>query len=52
MCIHAQQGYVVGLLGRLPVAGDKATGAGAHFTVLEMDGRRIKSLSVELTPTA
>jgi len=43
-------GYVFGLLGRLPVAGDKATGSGAHFTVLEMDGRRIKSLSVELTP--
>jgi CBS domain containing-hemolysin-like protein len=44
-------GYVFGLLGRLPVAGDQATGSGAHFTVLEMDGRRIKSLSVELTPT-
>lgn len=44
-------GYVFGLLGRLPVAGDKATGGGAMFTVLEMDGRRIKALSVQLTPT-
>lgn len=40
-------GYVFGLLGRLPVVGDKASGAGAQFTVLEMDGRRIKALSVE-----
>ncbi|MBX3173205.1 MAG: HlyC/CorC family transporter [Gemmatimonadaceae bacterium] len=40
-------GYVFGLLGRLPVSGDKATGAGAQFTVLEMDGRRIRALSVQ-----
>lgn len=40
-------GYVFGLLGRLPVAGDKVTGAGAQFTVLEMDGRRIRALSVQ-----
>ena len=43
-------GYVFGLLGRLPVAGDTATGSGAQFTVLEMDGRRIKVLSVALVP--
>lgn len=43
-------GYVFGLLGRLPVEGDRVQGGGAQFTVREMDGRRIKLLSVELTP--
>lgn len=40
-------GFVFGMLGRLPVAGDRVTGGGAHFTVREMDGRRIRTLSVE-----
>ena len=40
-------GYVFGLLGRLPVAGDRVTGGGASFLVKEMDGRRIKLLAIE-----
>jgi CBS domain containing-hemolysin-like protein len=41
-------GYVFGVLGRLPVVGDRVTAGGAIFTVREMDGRRIESLSVDL----
>jgi len=44
-------GFVFGQLGRLPVVGDRVTAAGAQFIVRAMDGRRVKSLSVEL-PTA
>ncbi|MBM3885441.1 MAG: HlyC/CorC family transporter [Gemmatimonadetes bacterium] len=40
-------GYVFGRLGRLPIAGDKVTGAGATFTVRSMEGRRIRSLLIE-----
>ena len=43
-------GYVFGLLGRLPVVGDRVAGGGAQFTVREMDGRRVKTLSVEFQP--
>lgn len=42
-------GFVFGLLGRLPVVGDQVVGGGAQFTVREMDGRRIKLLSVAVT---
>ena len=45
-------GFVFGLLGRLPVVGDRVVGGGAQFTVREMDGRRIKLLSLEVTPKA
>jgi len=41
-------GFVFGSLGRLPVAGDRVTAGGAHFTVREMAGRRIESLAVDL----
>jgi CBS domain containing-hemolysin-like protein len=41
-------GFVFGSLGRLPVVGDRVTAGGAHFTVREMAGRRIESLSVDL----
>jgi CBS domain containing-hemolysin-like protein len=41
-------GYVFGLLGRLPVVGDRVTGGGAAFTVRSMEGRRILSLSIEV----
>ncbi len=41
-------GYVFGVLGRLPVIGDRVIAGGAIFTVREMDGRRIESLSVDL----
>lgn len=40
-------GFVFGLLGRLPVVGDRVVGGGATFTVREMDGRRIASLLLE-----
>jgi CBS domain containing-hemolysin-like protein len=41
-------GYVFGVLGRLPQIGDRVTAGGAIFTVREVDGRRIESLSVDL----
>ena len=41
-------GYVFGVLGRLPVVGDRVIAGGAIFTVREMDGRRIESLAVDL----
>jgi CBS domain containing-hemolysin-like protein len=41
-------GYVFGVLGRLPVVGDRVIAGGGIFTVREMDGRRIESLSVDL----
>jgi CBS domain containing-hemolysin-like protein len=41
-------GYVFGLLGRLPVVGDRVTSGGAIFGVREMHGRRVESLSVDL----
>ncbi len=40
-------GYVFGVLGRLPVVGDRVTGGGATFIVRAMDGRRIETLAVE-----
>ncbi|HEV2641345.1 MAG TPA: hemolysin family protein, partial [Candidatus Elarobacter sp.] len=45
-------GFVFGVLGRLPVVGDRATAGGATFTVREMDGRRIQSLAMELGATS
>jgi CBS domain containing-hemolysin-like protein len=41
-------GYVFGVLGRLPVVGDRVNGGGAQFTVRAVDGRRVKTLSVEV----
>ena len=41
-------GYVFGVLGRLPVVGDRVTAGNAVFTVREMDGRRIESLAADL----
>ena len=41
-------GYVFGVLGRLPVVGDRVIAGGAIFTVREMDGRRIETLAVDL----
>ncbi len=45
---HTIGGYVFGVLGRLPVIGDRVIAGGAIFTVREMEGRRIESLSVDL----
>jgi CBS domain containing-hemolysin-like protein len=41
-------GFVFGLLGRLPVTGDRVMAGGAVFTVREMEGRRIETLAVDL----
>jgi len=41
-------GFVFGMLGRLPVIGDRVTAGGAVFTVRKMDGRRIDTLAVDL----
>ena len=40
-------GYVFGVLGRLPVVGDRVSGGGASFIVRAMDGRRIETLALE-----
>lgn len=40
-------GYVFGVLGRLPLVGDRVTGGGATFLVRAMDGRRIETLALE-----
>ncbi len=40
-------GYVFGVLGRLPVVGDRVVGGGATFVVRAMEGRRIETLAVE-----
>ena len=41
-------GYVFGALGRVPVVGDRVTAGGAEFIVLDMDGRRVESLGLEI----
>ena len=41
-------GFVFGVLGRLPVVGDRVTAGGAVFIVREMEGRRIETLAVDL----
>jgi len=43
-------GFVFGQLGRLPVVGDRVSGGGAQFTVREIEGRRVRMLSVEVAP--
>ena len=40
-------GYVFGVLGRLPVVGDRASGGKATFIVRAMEGRRIETLAIE-----
>ncbi|HEU4746894.1 MAG TPA: hemolysin family protein [Gemmatimonadaceae bacterium] len=45
---HTIGGYVFGVLGRLPVIGDRVVAGGAIFMVREMEGRRIETLSVDL----
>jgi CBS domain containing-hemolysin-like protein len=41
-------GFVFGILGRLPVVGDRVTAGNAIFTVRAMDHRRVDSLAVDL----
>ena len=42
-------GFVFGALGRLPRPGDRVTGGGASFVVKAMEGRRIRTLAMEIT---
>jgi CBS domain containing-hemolysin-like protein len=44
---HSLGGFVFGLLGRAPEAGDEAGWDGLRFRVLEVDGTRIERLEVE-----
>ena len=41
-------GVMFGILGRLPVPGDRVTSGGAVFTVVSMAGRRIDTVAVDL----
>jgi putative hemolysin len=41
-------GYVFGALGRVPVVGDRVTAGGATFIVLDLDGRRVETLGLEI----
>jgi putative hemolysin len=44
---HTVAGFVFGLLGRAPTAGDEALYDGLHFRVLDVEGTRIERLEVE-----
>jgi CBS domain containing-hemolysin-like protein len=43
-------GYVFGQLGRLPRPGDRVTVGPQTFEVVEMDGRRVRSLRLHTSP--
>jgi putative hemolysin len=47
---HTMAGFVFGLLGRAPEAGDRVEHDGLHFTVVETEGSRIERLEVVLAP--
>jgi putative hemolysin len=47
---HTVGGFVFGLLGRAPAAGDETEHDGCRFKVLEVEGSRIERLEVELVP--
>jgi putative hemolysin len=49
---HTMGGYVFGLLGRAPEAGDEIEADGLRLTVLEVEGTRINRLEVEFRPEA
>jgi putative hemolysin len=42
-------GYVFGQLGRLPRVGDRVTEGPFSFEVIEMDGRRVKTIRLHIT---
>jgi putative hemolysin len=41
-------GVIFGMLGRLPIPGDRVSSGGALFTVVAMAGRRIDTVAVDL----
>jgi CBS domain containing-hemolysin-like protein len=45
-------GYVFGQLGRLPRPGDRVTVGPHTFEVVEMEGRRVRSLRLHTAPPA
>ena len=47
---HAIGGFVFGMLGRAPQAGDEAEYDGCRFKVLQVEGSRIEMLEIELAP--
>ena len=50
---HTVAGFVFGLIGRAPEAGDEVEYDGTRFNVLEVEGSRIEKLQVEfIRPTA
>jgi CBS domain containing-hemolysin-like protein len=49
---HTMGGYVFGLLGRAPEAGDEIEEASLRFRVLEIEGNRIERIEVEFLPAA
>jgi putative hemolysin len=49
---HTMGGYVFGLLGRAPEAGDEVRADGLRLTVLEVEGTRIDRLEVEFLGAA
>ena len=44
-------GYVLSLLGHLPVVGESVEGDGLHITVAEIDERKIEQLVIIRLPT-
>jgi putative hemolysin len=47
---HTLAGFVFGLLGRAPEAGDETSWNGLRFGVVEVEGQRIEKLQVEFLP--
>src|SRR5262245_46237785 len=47
---HTMGGYVFGLLGRAPEAGDEIDDSTLRFKVIEIEGNRIERLEVEFLP--
>ena len=47
---HTMGGYIFGVLGRAPEAGDEIEDGGVRFKVLEVEGNRIERLEVEFLP--
>ena len=47
---HTMGGYVFGLLGRAPLAGDQLEDDRLRFTVIDLEGSRIDRLEIEFLP--
>jgi CBS domain containing-hemolysin-like protein len=47
---HTMGGYVFGLLGRAPLAGDQLEDDALRFTVIDLEGSRIDRLEIEFLP--